>query len=70
MFEILSIVLPVFVIILTGNLLMRLKLFSSEFIEASNRLIFYVFLPLLMFYNIAVSDFKQVFSLVNILIII
>ncbi|NLO21870.1 MAG: AEC family transporter [Syntrophomonadaceae bacterium] len=68
MLEIIFIVLPVFVVILTGNVLMKLGLFNSEFVEASNRLIFYVFLPLLMFYNIAVSDFKQVFSLSNLII--
>lgn len=70
MFEILSIVLPVFIVILTGNLLMRVKLFDNEFVAASNQLVFYVFLPLLMFYSIAVSDFQEVFSPSNILIII
>lgn len=70
MFEILSIILPVFLIILTGNLLMKMKLFNSEFVAASNQSVYYVFLPLLMFYNIAVSDFKQVFSPANILIMI
>lgn len=70
MFEILSIVLPVFIVILIGSLLMRLKLFNSEFVITSNRLVFFVFLPLLMFYNIAVSDFQEVFSPINILIIV
>lgn len=70
MFEILSIILPVFLIILTGNLLMKMKLFNSEFVAASNQSVYYVFLPLLMFYNIAASDFKQVFSPANILIMI
>lgn len=70
MFEILSIILPVFLIILTGNLLMKMKLFNSEFVAASNQSVYYVFLPLLMFYNIAASDFEQVFSPANILIMI
>lgn len=70
MFEILSIILPVFLIILTGNLLMKMKLFNSEFVAAANQSVYYVFLPLLMFYNIAASDFEQVFSPANILIMI
>lgn len=70
MSEIIFILLPVFLVIITGNLLMKLKLFDSQFVAASNRLVFYFFLPLLIFYQIAISDFDQVFSLPNIVIML
>ena len=60
--EILLIVLPVFVVIGLGWALLRFKLIDSDFLRQTNRLVYYVCLPLLLFYKIAVADFGSNFS--------
>lgn len=51
-----------------GYVLMKTGFFTREFVDTSNKLIFYIFLPVLLFYKISISDFSQVFILPNILI--
>lgn len=68
MFSILSIVLPVFIVLISGQVLKKADLVDDHFIEASNKLIFNFFLPVLLFYKIASSHFYDVFNLQNILI--
>lgn len=60
--EILTIVLPVFLVIGLGSLLRRLKLIDAGFLFQTNRLVFYVALPLLLFYKIGTADFFVSFN--------
>ena len=57
-----TIVLPVFLVIGLGHLLRRLKLFDAAFVQQTNRLIYVVFLPLLLFYKIGKADFANYFN--------
>ena len=56
--EILNIVLPVFVVIALGYLLRRLQLIDATFLFQTNRLIYYIALPILLFYKIGTADFS------------
>jgi len=47
-----EILLPIIILIIFGYLLQKLKLFSEEFLRVSNKLIFKVFFPIMLFYNI------------------
>jgi len=60
--ETITIVLPVFLIIALGTLLRRLRLFDTDFLQQTNRLVYVVFLPLLLFYKIAHADFASYFN--------
>lgn len=60
--DILRIVLPVFLVIGLGFLLKRIRFFDSDFIVQLNRLIYFIALPALLFYNIAVADFAARFN--------
>jgi len=68
--QILQIVLPVFIILALGGLLKKLKLMDDAFIASSNKLIFNVCLPVLLFYKISKSNVSQVFNITHILIMI
>jgi predicted permease len=61
--DILNIVLPVFLVIALGTLLRRLELIDAAFLRQTNRLVYYVCLPLLLFYKIGTADFGQNFNL-------
>ncbi|MFA5515692.1 MAG: AEC family transporter [Desulfuromonadales bacterium] len=60
--EILTIVLPVFIVIALGYLLKRLELIDSAFLFQTNRLVYYIALPLLLFYKIGTADFFANFN--------
>jgi len=60
--ETITIVLPVFLVIALGTLLRRLKLFDADFVQQTNRLVYVVFLPLLLFYKIGHADFASFFN--------
>ncbi len=60
--ETITIVLPVFLVIGLGQLLIRLQLFDSSFLQQTNRLVYVVFLPLLLFYKIGKADFASFFN--------
>jgi malate permease and related proteins len=62
LFEILNIVLPVFVVITLGALLRRLGLIDRAFLRQTNRLVYYVCLPMLLFYKIGTADFADNFN--------
>jgi len=62
LFETITIVLPVFLVIALGTLLFRLKLFDANFLQQTNRLVFVVFLPLLLFHKIGKADFNSFFN--------
>lgn len=57
-----TIVLPVFLVIGLGHLLRRLKLFDASFVQQTNRLVYVVFLPLLLFHKISKADFATFFN--------
>ncbi|NOQ51898.1 MAG: AEC family transporter [Desulfuromonadaceae bacterium] len=58
----LIIVLPVFLVIGLGQLLRRLRLFDETFLQQTNRLVYVVFLPLLLFHKIGKADFTAFFN--------
>lgn len=60
--DILNIVLPVFIVITLGGLLRRLKLIDQTFLRQTNRIVYYVCLPLLLFYKIGTADFGSNFN--------
>ncbi len=60
--ETIAIVLPVFLVIGLGYLLMRLRLFDSSFLQQTNRLVYVIFLPLLLFHKIGKADFASSFN--------
>ena len=60
--DIVNIVLPVFSVIALGWLLRRLGLIDSVFLKQTNRLVYYVCLPLLLFYKIGTADFFANFN--------
>ncbi len=57
-----TIVLPVFLVIGLGHLLRCLKLFDASFVQQTNRLVYVVFLPLLLFHKIGKADFVSFFN--------
>jgi len=60
--DIINIVLPVFSVIALGWLLRRQGLIDSVFLKQTNRLVYYVCLPLLLFYKIGTADFFANFN--------
>jgi predicted permease len=60
--DIINIVLPVFSVIALGSLLRRIGLIDSIFLKQTNRLVYYVCLPLLLFYKIGSADFFANFN--------
>lgn len=58
----LTIVLPVFLVIGLGQLLYQLRLFDGGFVQQTNKLVYVVFLPLLLFYKIGKADFATFFN--------
>lgn len=60
--DIINIVLPVFSVIALGWLLRRQGLIDSAFLKQTNRLVYYVCLPLLLFYKIGTADFVANFN--------
>lgn len=60
MIEILFLVLPVFIVLALGNLLKRQGIINEGFVASSNKLIFKVTLPALLFLSISKSDLETV----------
>jgi predicted permease len=59
----LNIVLPVFAIIGLGALLRNKGLVDPSFLTQTNRLLYFILLPLLLFYKIGSADFETNFNL-------
>ncbi|MCF6180212.1 MAG: AEC family transporter, partial [Geopsychrobacter sp.] len=53
---------PVFLVIGLGFLLRRLELFDDTFTRQTNRLVYLVFLPILLFHKISQADFVSYFN--------
>ncbi|ORJ59566.1 AEC family transporter [Geothermobacter hydrogeniphilus] len=65
--DIINIVLPVFLVIALGFFLRRIELIDAPFLATVNRLVYYVCLPLLLFYKIGTADFFANFNPVLVL---
>jgi hypothetical protein len=62
LFEVIIIILPVFLLMGLGYLLRRVRLLDSSFFHQANRLVYFVCLPALLFYKIGSADFKSNFN--------
>ncbi|MEW6237172.1 MAG: AEC family transporter [Candidatus Omnitrophota bacterium] len=62
MLDIAAIVLPVFIVMFLGNILRRAGMIDDGFIYQSNRLVFNISLPMLLFYKIGTADFTTNFN--------
>ncbi len=60
--ETIIIVMPVFLVIALGTLLRRLGLMDDNFLKQTNKLVYVVFLPLLLFHRIGQADFNVFFN--------
>lgn len=60
--DILLIVLPVFLVVSVGSALKLTRLVNTEFLFQLNRLVYYLALPLLLFYKISTADFSTSFN--------
>ncbi len=60
--DILTIVLPVFLVVGIGFLIKRISLIDTNFLFQLNRLVYYLALPSLLFYKIATADFSLRFN--------
>lgn len=60
--DIINIVLPVFLVIGLGFFLRRIELINAAFLTTTNKLVYYVALPLLLFYKIGSADFFANFN--------
>ena len=58
----LIIVLPVFLVIALGQVLFQCKLLDERFLQQTNKLVYVVFLPLLLFHKIGKADFAIFFN--------
>lgn len=63
MLTVIEIVLPVFLIITLGYGIRRSGLVNDHFFEQANGLVFYVCLPILLFYKISTADFSTNFNI-------
>ncbi len=55
-------VFPLFILTVIGWLLTKLKVWNGDFLKIGNTLSFNIFIPAMLFYNIATSDFRNVFD--------
>ena len=55
-------VMPIFLLMALGYLLKCLKFAEKSTFDAMNRLVFKIFLPILLFYNIYQTDKRQIFN--------
>lgn len=57
-----SVVMPIFLLIILGYVLTRIKLWDEHFLKIANDLCFKCLLPVLLFYNVASADIFEVFN--------
>lgn len=57
-----NVIVPIFMLILLGYFLTRVKLWNEDFLKIANELCFKCLLPVLLFYNVASADIFQVFN--------
>jgi malate permease and related proteins len=61
-YDVLVIVLPVFLVIATGSVLKWTRLADAGFLFQLNRIVYYLALPSLLFYKISTADFSASFN--------
>ena len=64
-----NVVVPIFLLIMLGYVLTRVKLWDAHFLKIANEVCFKCLLPVLLFYNVATADVFAVFNLKLILYI-
>ena len=57
-----NVVVPIFLLIMLGYVLTRLKLWDGHFLKIANNLCFKCLLPVLLFYNVASANILDVFD--------
>ena len=57
-----NVIVPIFLLIMLGYALTRLKLWDAHFLKIANNLCFKVLLPVLLFYNVATANIFEVFN--------
>lgn len=57
-----NVVMPIFLLIILGYALTRIKLWDEHFLKIANDLCFKCLLPVLLFYNVASADIFEVFN--------
>ena len=62
-YDVLTIVLPVFLVIATGSVLKVTRLADAGFLFQLNRMVYFLALPSLLFYKISTADFSVSFNL-------
>ena len=58
-----NVVVPIFLLIILGYFLTRIKLWDGHFLKIANDVCFKCLLPVLLFYNVATADIYEVFNL-------
>ena len=58
-----NVIVPIFLLILLGYFLTRIKLWDEHFLKIANNVCFKVLLPVLLFYNVATANIFEVFNL-------
>ena len=58
-----NVVVPIFLLIMLGYVLTRVKLWDTHFLKIANEVCFKCLLPVLLFYNVATADIFAVFNL-------
>ena len=57
-----NVVMPIFLLIMLGYAITRLKLWDAHFLKIANNVCFKVLLPVLLFYNVASANVFEVFN--------
>ena len=57
-----NVIVPIFLLILLGYVLTRLKVWDEHFLKIANNVCFKCLLPVLLFYNVAKADIFEVFN--------
>ena len=57
-----NVIVPIFLLIMLGYMLTRLKVWDAHFLKIANNVCFKVLLPVLLFYNVATANIFEVFN--------
>ena len=57
-----NVIMPIFLLIMLGYALTRLKVWDGHFLKIANNVCFKVLLPVLLFYNVATANIFEVFN--------
>ena len=57
-----NVIVPIFLLIMLGYALTRLKVWDEHFLKIANDVCFKCLLPVLLFYNVATANILEVFN--------